>query len=95
VGLTPSPRAANVDVDAVVDAACAIASLERDNAELIVTASGIDETIIQRVHTRTSYLPHEILWGHRFVDVMGWTDDGSRVIDYRQFHDTMPLKTAP
>ena len=68
------------------------ASLEADNAELIVTASGIDETIAQRVHARTSYLPHEILWGHRFVDVMGWTDDGSRVIDYRQFHDTVALK---
>jgi hypothetical protein len=24
--------------------------------------------------------------------VMGWTDDGSRVIDYRQFHDTVALK---
>jgi inward rectifier potassium channel len=71
------------------------ASLAADNAELIVTASGVDETIAQPVHARTSYLPHEILWGHRFVDVMGWTDDGSRVIDYRQFHDTVPLEDAP
>jgi inward rectifier potassium channel len=71
------------------------ATLEADNAELIVTASGIDETIAQRVHARTSYLPDEILWGHRFVDVMGWTDDGSRVIDYRRFHDTVVLTDAP
>ena len=71
------------------------ASLEADNAELVVTASGIDETIAQRVHARTSYLPHEILWGHRFVDVIGWTDDGSRVIDYRRFHDTVPLASEP
>jgi len=70
------------------------ASLEADNAELIVTASGIDETIVQPVHTRTSYLPHEILWNHRFVDVIGWTDDGRRVIDYRRFHDTVPLDGA-
>ena len=83
-----------IDRDSPLHGASA-ASLQRDNAELIVTASGIDETIVQRVHTRTSYLPHEILWGHRFVDVMGWTDDGSRVIDYRQFHDTVPLKGAP
>ena len=71
------------------------ASLEAQNAELVVTATGIDETIAQRVHARTSYLPDEILWGHRFADVIGWTEDGSRVIDYRRFHDTVPLRAAP
>jgi len=71
------------------------ASLEAQNVELVVTASGIDETIAQRVHARTSYLPDEILWGHRFVDVIGWTEDGRRVIDYRRFHDTVPLKATP
>jgi inward rectifier potassium channel len=67
------------------------ASLAAENAELIVTASGVDETIATRVHARTSYLPHEILWHHRFADVIGWTDDGCRVVDYRRFHDTEPL----
>ncbi len=61
------------------------------NAELVVTASGIDETLVARVHARTSYLPHEILWNRRFVDILGWTTDGRRVIDYRRFHDTEPL----
>jgi inward rectifier potassium channel len=70
------------------------ASLAADNAELIITASGIDETIAQRVYARTSYLPDEIRWGHRFVDVMGWSDDGSRIIDYRRFHDTVPAMAA-
>jgi inward rectifier potassium channel len=71
------------------------ASLEAQNAELVVTASGIDETIAQRVHARTSYLPDEILWGRRFVDVIGWTEEGRRVIDYRRFHDTVAAKAAP
>jgi hypothetical protein len=44
------------------------------------------------VHARTSYLPGEIVWGQRFVDVMGWTEDGRRVIDYRRFHDTVPTR---
>jgi inward rectifier potassium channel len=70
------------------------ATLQAQNAELIVTATGIDETIAQPVHVRTSYLPHEILWDHRFVDLFGWTEDGRRVIDYRRFHDTVPL-SAP
>lgn len=71
------------------------ASLAAQNAELVATATGIDETIAQPVHARTSYLSDEIRWDHRFADVMGWTEDGRRVIDYRRFHDTMPLGGAP
>ena len=66
------------------------ASLMAEHAELVVTATGVDETLLQTIHARTSYLPHEILWNHRFADVMGWTADGRRAIDYRQFHDTVP-----
>ena len=79
-----------IDRDSPLDGATA-ASLAAENAELVVTASGIDETIAARVHARTSYLPQEILWNRRFVDVIGWTDDGRRIIDYRRFHDTVPL----
>jgi inward rectifier potassium channel len=56
-----------------------------------VIASGIDETLVQPVGARTSYLPHEILWAHRFVDIFGWTEDGRRAVDYRRFHDTVRL----
>lgn len=66
-------------------------TLAAANAELIVTATGIDETLAQPVHARTSYLPHEILWDRRFTNILGWTDDGQRAIDYRRFHDTMAL----
>lgn len=67
------------------------AVLAEQNAELVVTVTGLDETMAQPVHARTSYLPDEILCDHRFVDVIGWTEDGSRFIDYRRFHDTVPL----
>jgi inward rectifier potassium channel len=67
------------------------ASLAALNAEIVVTATGIDETSADPVHARTSYLPEEILWGHRFADIIGRTEDGSRVIDYRRFHDTEKL----
>jgi inward rectifier potassium channel len=66
-------------------------SLMDENAELVVIATGIDETLVQPVHARTSYRPDDILWDHRFVDVMEWHADGYRVIDYRRFHDTVPL----
>ena len=69
-------------------------SLQAQNAELVVTATGIDETIAQPVHARTSYMSGEILWDHRFADLFGWTEDGRRVIDYRRFHDTIPISAA-
>jgi inward rectifier potassium channel len=66
-------------------------SLAAANAELLVTASGVDETLAQPVHARTSYLPQEIRWDRRFADIMGWTEDGQRAIDYGRFHDTIRL----
>jgi inward rectifier potassium channel len=83
-----------IDEDSPLSGATAV-SLAAINAELVVTATGIDETSADPVHARASYLPDEILWDHRFVDVIGWTDDGSRVIDYRRFHDTVPFASAP
>jgi inward rectifier potassium channel len=65
--------------------------LAEQHAEIVVIAGGIDETLVQPVSARTSYLPHEILWAHRFVDIFGWTEDGRRAIDYRRFHDTVRL----
>ena len=63
--------------------------LAEQHAEIVVIAAGVDETLVQRVGARTSYLPHEILWAHRFVDIFGWTEDGRRAIDYARFHDTV------
>ena len=82
-----------IDPDSPLHGATA-ATLEEQNAELIVTGTGIDETMAQPVHVRTSYLPHEIIWDHRFADLFGWTEDGRRIIDYRRFHDTVPLSAA-
>ena len=69
-------------------------SLLAEDAEIVLTVTGIDETMSQTIHARTSYLPHEIRWGHRFADVIGWTADGRRAIDYRRFHDTEPIEEA-
>ena len=66
------------------------ASLTAEAAEIVVTVTGIDETLSQAVHARTSYLAHEVVWGHRFADVFTQTEDGRLAIDYRRFHDTEP-----
>ncbi len=66
-------------------------TLEDMEAEILVTVTGLDETMSQTVHARISYLPEEILFDHRYADMFGVTDDGRRAIDYGQFHRTEKL----
>ncbi len=68
--------------------------LLKAEAEIIVTLTGLDETIGQTIHSRTSYLPFEVRYGQRFVDVLGLTTlkEGGRperVLDLNRFHDTI------
>lgn len=56
-------------------------------AEILVTVTGLEETMAQTVHARASFIPDEILFDHRYVDIFGVMDDGRRAVDYRRFHD--------
>ena len=58
---------------------------------LIVTLTGIDETVSQTIHDRHSYIAPEILWNHRFVDIISRKPDGQRFVDYSHFHNVEPL----
>ncbi|MBD2725851.1 ATP-sensitive inward rectifier potassium channel 10 [Nostoc sp. FACHB-892] len=66
-------------------------SLTQTNTMLIISLSGIDETVAQVVHARHSYAANEILWNNQFVDIIHHTPDGHRYIDYNRFHDVLPL----
>ncbi len=68
--------------------------LEDIEAEILVTVTGLEETMAQTVHARASYLPDEILFGHRYADIFGVTEDGQRAIDYRRFHLTEKIPDA-
>ncbi|NJL63652.1 MAG: ATP-sensitive inward rectifier potassium channel 10 [Methylacidiphilales bacterium] len=59
--------------------------------EIVVTLTGIDETVSQPIHARHSFVAEEIVWNMRFVDILSKTSDGKRCIDYSLFHDVMPL----
>ncbi|WP_071189606.1 ion channel [Trichormus sp. NMC-1] len=65
--------------------------LTHTNTLLMVSVSGIDETVAQIVHARHSYGANEILWNSRFVDIMHHTPDGNRYVDYNHFHDVLPV----
>jgi inward rectifier potassium channel len=64
--------------------------LAEQEVELIVTLTGLDETVSQTIHSRYSYVAPEILWNMRFVDILGKTPDGKRYVDYTHFHAVIP-----
>jgi inward rectifier potassium channel len=63
--------------------------LAGQEASIVVTLTGIDETISQRVFARAAYRADEILWGRKFVDILSETENGDTLVDYRRFHDTV------
>jgi inward rectifier potassium channel len=62
-------------------------SLRNSQSEFLVLLSGFDETFSATVHTRTSYVPDEVLWGHRFANafVIGRSTSNKVTVDMRQF----------
>ncbi|MEO0539371.1 MAG: ion channel [Cyanobacteria bacterium P01_A01_bin.105] len=67
-------------------------SLRRDNAEIIVTLTGLDETLSQTIHSRHLFQAADVFWNHKFVDILRTRSDGRAVIDYGHFNDIEPVK---
>jgi inward rectifier potassium channel len=62
------------------------------NARILLTFTGLDETLSQTVHARHYYDAPQILWNMKFVDVLEMLPGGDRAIDYREFHQVIPLE---
>jgi inward rectifier potassium channel len=58
--------------------------------EIVVMLSGLDEALADRVYARHSYSATDIVWDHKFVDVLSVNAHGRRVVDLTRFHDTEP-----
>jgi len=64
--------------------------------ELVVVLEGIVESTGMTTQARTSYLPNEILWGHRFERLITYQRDTSQyMIDYSRFHSTIAVDMPP
>ena len=61
------------------------------DSEILILLSATDETFFQAVHVRSSYKPHEVVWGARFADMFLPADYGMFGIDLRRLHDIEPL----
>ncbi|HEY1962104.1 MAG TPA: ion channel [Rhizomicrobium sp.] len=59
--------------------------------EIIVLLRGTDDTLADMVYVRHAYTPDDIVWNHRFVDVLSVSPHGRRVVDLTRFHETCPI----
>ncbi len=62
--------------------------------EIIVTLTGLDETVSQTIHARYWYHPEDIRCHVAFVNVVSVSKTGNRCIDYTHFHEVQPLSVG-
>jgi inward rectifier potassium channel len=67
-------------------------SLAQLNAQIQVSITGIDEAVSYNINARHNYTSHEILYHHRFVDIIVPQANGDRHLDYRYFHAVVPTE---
>jgi inward rectifier potassium channel len=72
----------------------ALDRLRVQQAELYLGLSGFDETIGQTIYVRKQYTLDDIVPNARFADVLSTGEDGTRIIDYRKFHDVVSFEPA-
>jgi inward rectifier potassium channel len=69
--------------------------LRESQAEIVMTLTGLDETLGQTIHARNSVIPSEMQFGARLADILGQrTADGRAIVDYRRFHEFVPAKLS-
>lgn len=68
--------------------------LAHETSELVVMLQGVVASTGKAFQASTSYLPHDIIWGHRF-HTLGPTmnESGSHIVDFGNFHKTYPIPT--
>lgn len=68
--------------------------LEAADFEIVIILEGLVEATAMTTQARSSYLPSEILWGHRFEPVI-FEEKSQYRIDYAYFHKTFEVPSTP
>mmetsp|Transcript_22066 Transcript_22066/g.70468 ORF Transcript_22066/g.70468 Transcript_22066/m.70468 type:complete len:452 (+) Transcript_22066:412-1767(+) len=66
--------------------------LEAHKVEIVAVVEGIDAVTSDTIQARHSYCPRDILWHHDFVPCTFEGASGEAVLDFSQFHRTVPLE---
>lgn len=66
----------------------------RERFEIVVMLEGVIESTGMTTQARSSFLPSEILWGHRFETMVKFRKDtGEYEVDYTRFNNTYEVDT--
>lgn len=66
----------------------------KERFEVVVMLEGVVESTGMTTQARSSYLPSEILWGHRFVELVAFKkESGEYEVDYNLFNSTCEVDT--
>lgn len=68
--------------------------LETSDFEIVIILEGLVEATAMTTQARSSYLPSEILWGHRFEPLI-FEEKNQYRIDYAYFHKTFEVPSTP
>ncbi|TNN83446.1 ATP-sensitive inward rectifier potassium channel 12 [Liparis tanakae] len=68
--------------------------LTTSDFEIVIILEGLVEATAMTTQARSSYLPSEILWGHRFEPVI-FEEKSQYRIDYAYFHKTFEVPSTP
>lgn len=67
--------------------------LRTSGAEFLILLNGFDETFSQTVHTRSSYVAGEVVWGARFRSMFNAPgDEGLISVDIRRLDELEPVE---
>jgi inward rectifier potassium channel len=63
------------------------------HTQLIVSLTGLDETVSQTVHARHTYGMNQVYLNHQLADIIHFPNEGDRYIDFAHFHQVIPLES--
>lgn len=64
--------------------------VERDELEIVVTVTGLDDTTGQTTHGQHTYEGDQLRFGHTLVDILSDLDNGGLLVDISKFHEVEP-----
>lgn len=66
-------------------------TLRAQNANVVVTVTGIDDQLATAIHARYVWSVDDILFDRRYAELFKVDDEGKRYLDLEPMHDTVPL----
>lgn len=70
-------------------------SIGKSETVLLVTMSGIDDSLSETVHARHAYTAHDIRYHMRFANIIVSNDQGETYVDYTKFNSIVKCPDSP